>query len=152
MKISLPWIKAKLPWMLLILSITLNMFFLGGFLYSRNRHLSFSMSKGSMRWMHRLDRPHRKDLRQRHRMMRDQFHNLHRAHLRSILSHREELVRDTPDEERLELLIEQLDQNQRRFHRDTLESALGFLRTLPPEQRRAIFQGLAQFGSQMERD
>ena len=135
--------RARLPWVLLVLSVVLNLAFLGGFAWTRAHHARFASGAGSG-YQQRLERAVEglkldagqqqawndfvQNVRQRGRGMRE-------ANAQLLDSAWSELAKTNPDGAAVERAFEQAGENRRQFQRDTMQSMTRFLATLGPEQR-----------------
>jgi len=139
--------RGRLMAVLLTLSLTLNVFFIGGLVWTRH-HMPPPMMNPVERFQSVGDgdasgrRPARwppaihRRLREHNRAMREQ----NRPLIEAMWS---ELAKAEPDQAKIEELIDQANANRRAAQKETEKSLTAFLATLPPEQR-AQFADLAQ--------
>jgi len=139
--------RGRLMAVLLTLSLTLNVFFIGGLVWTRH-HMPPPMMNPVARFqsigaeMHLIGDQRVAllqfidALREHNRAMREQ----NRPLIEAVWG---ELAKAEPDQGKIEELIDQANANRRAAQKETEKSLTAFLATLPPEQR-AQFADLAQ--------
>ncbi len=131
-----------LPWFLLALSLTLNVFFVGGHVYTRALldRVSEAKSERARFAAERLgldpaQQQEFKALRRKIRARRRDYRVRNREHLRVLWS---EIAKPTPDETAVDARLRALADNRYAFHKDTAAFARDFLANLGPDQKKAF--------------
>ncbi|MGE0657979.1 MAG: Spy/CpxP family protein refolding chaperone [Reyranellaceae bacterium] len=139
--------RAKLPWILLALSLVLNVFAIGGFIYGK-RLAEHRMGSRSpiVAALHELDldgpqkgalEKLREELRADSNDIRDEMRPLRRELLA-------EMTKATPDFAAADAKIDTLGDIQSKKYKAMLRSVNEFYQTLTPEQRQALQAGIAE--------
>jgi Spy/CpxP family protein refolding chaperone len=133
---------SRLPWVLLALSVALNLAFFAGFAWSRAHHARFAGGPGG--GMQRLERA-AKELKldpgqdaawtEFIQATRQRGRGLGDANGPLIDSAWNELAKPNPDASAVEQAFQQASENRREFQRDTMSAMIRFLATLGPDQR-----------------
>lgn len=132
--------KARLPWILLALSLALNIFFIGGAFWVRNtfpgpgiagreqRIEAIAHEAGLQPAQKEALEAFVKSVRQRGRQLREANQPLIDAAWR-------EMAKPEPDAAAIDAAFERTSANRRAFQRESLQALRSFLVTLTPEQR-----------------
>jgi uncharacterized membrane protein len=138
--------RARLPWILLALSVALNVFFVGGAIWMKSR-----VGRGWMRPAERIEAA-AKDLnldgRQRDALqdflatLRTRSHQLREKNRPLIDTAWTELAKAEPDEAVLDRAFDEGTANRRAFQLDTSRALHQFLRTLSDEQRAKVLENM----------
>lgn len=139
--------RGRLVWLALILSLTLNVFFIGGVVWSRVEAGRFAATPEER--FHELGQ--QLDLNDTQRLAFESFLRTVREDVRVVREKNEPLLRQvwqeeakaTADQALIGQLSEQVHQNRIIFRKGAAEALAGFLAALTPEQR-AKFATLAQ--------
>ncbi|HZL58365.1 MAG TPA: periplasmic heavy metal sensor [Stellaceae bacterium] len=139
--------RGRLMAVLLTLSLTLNVFFIGGLVWTRH-HMPPPMMNPVERFQSVGDEMHlagdqRAGLRQFIDALREHNRAMREQNRPLIEAMWSELAKAEPDQAKIEELIDQANANRRAAQKETEKSLTAFLATLPPEQR-AQFADLAQ--------
>ena len=135
----LPSLRASLPWILFALSLTLNVFFLGGYYYKRtlDQRLSGNEQERSRYVVERLN--FTADQRQRFQEFRQRARERQRETQRSnrpvIDNLWREIEKPEPDLAQLDGYIEHLTTNRLAFQREQMTDMLRFAKSLEGSQR-----------------
>ena len=135
----LPSLRASLPWVLFALSLTLNVFFLGGYYYKRTvdaRLLANEQARINF-VMEKLQFD--PEQRQRFQDLRQHTHEHQRALFRAnrpvIDNLWREVEKPQPDTAQLDTYIDALTANRLTFQRQQMHDLVGFAQTLETQQR-----------------
>jgi Spy/CpxP family protein refolding chaperone len=136
----LPSLRASLPWILVALSLTLNLFFLGGYYYKRTvEHRLFG---GTAQERSRYVAEHLNfdpDQRQRFQEFRQATRERQRAMFRAnrvvIDNLWREIEKPEPDVKQIDGYINALTGNRQNFQREQMHELVRFARTLDGDQR-----------------
>ena len=134
--------RGRLVWLALALSLTLNVFFVGGLFWVK----TFMHPPPPMERMRALGES--LNLTPEQQQAFDQFVRSIRQHAREVREQTRplvtqiwtELAKPTPDEAQVAKLGEQVNANRVAFQRELSVSMLGFIKTLTPEQRTRLAQ------------
>jgi Spy/CpxP family protein refolding chaperone len=135
----LPSPRASLPWILFALSLTLNVFFLGGYYYKRelDQRLAGNEQERSRYVAEELH--FTQEQRQRFLDMRQSAHERARELFRTnrpvIDSLWREIEKPAPDTAQLDGAIDRLTTNRSAFQREQMHDLLSFAKTLDESQR-----------------
>src|SRR5690242_1815237 len=138
--------KARLPWILLALSVALNVFFVGGAIWMKTR-----AGRGWMRPAERveaavkdlhLDGRQREALQDFLATLRVRAHQLREKNRPLIDTAWSELVKAEPDEGALGRAFDEGTANRRAFQLDTSRALHEFLRTLTDDQRAKVLEDM----------
>ncbi len=139
--------RAKLPWILLALSLVLNVFAIGGFIYGK-RLAEHRMGGRSpiVAALHKLDLngPQKAALEKLRQELRDDSNDIRdemRPLRRELLT---EMTKATPDFAAADAKIDTLGDIQSKKYKAMLRSVNEFYQTLTPEQRQALQAGIAE--------
>jgi Spy/CpxP family protein refolding chaperone len=138
--------RSRLLWVALILSLTLNIFFLGGLLWSRlaAEHVSTPAERFAQLANSLSLSPDQHDAFQQFATdARERGRHLQEANGPLIQQVWAELAKPQPDQALIANLVDQATENRRSYQRDMTATLSRFLATLTPEQR-AKFIELAQ--------
>jgi Spy/CpxP family protein refolding chaperone len=135
----LPSLRASLPWVLFALSLTLNVFFLGGYYYSK-RVWDHRVAGGEEQGRYVAEKlSFTDDQRQRFQDMRQRARERQRETARAnrpvIDSLWREIEKSEPNATQLDAYIERLTTNRQGFQREQMRDLLAFARTLDEKQR-----------------
>jgi Spy/CpxP family protein refolding chaperone len=135
----LPSLRASLPWILFALSLTLNVFFLGGYYYKRVLDQRLAGNEQE-RGRYIVEQLHfTPEQRKNFQAMRQTSREHARATFRSNRPIIDELWREIekpqPDPAALDGFIEHLTANRTTFQREQMRDLLGFAKTLDESQR-----------------
>jgi Spy/CpxP family protein refolding chaperone len=131
-------VRRRLPWILLALSLALNLFFIGGALWIR---MHLPPPGGIEARFHRMPAELGLDPQQKTafegyaRQVRNRIGELHGATNPVMTRIWAEMARPDADEGKLTKLFDQVGADRHAFQRDLMRSTLAFLATLSPEQR-----------------
>src|SRR5271154_74906 len=135
----LPSPRASLPWILFALSLTLNVFFLGGYYYKRvlDQRLAGNEQERSRYIAEELhftpeQREHFQEMRQE---SRERAREMFRANRPLIDSLWREIEKPAPDPAQLDGYVDRLTTNRAAFQREQMHDLLGFAKTLDESQR-----------------
>src|SRR5579862_3868554 len=130
----LPSLRASLPWILFALSLTLNVFFLGGYYYKRvlDQHLAGNDQERSRYIAEHLNftpeqRKHFQEMRQ---SARERGRELFRSNRPEIDSLWHEIEKPQPDTAALDGYIDHLTTSRAAFQREQMHDLLNFAKTL----------------------
>jgi Spy/CpxP family protein refolding chaperone len=136
--------RTRLPWLLLALSVALNVFFVGGAIWMKTR-----AGHGWMRPAERIEAAVKElhlDARQREALqdflatMRVRAHQLREQNRPLIDAAWMELAKAAPDEAALGRAFDEGTANRRAFQLDTSRALHQFLRSLTDEQRAQVLE------------
>jgi hypothetical protein len=135
----LPSLRASLPWILFALSLTLNVFFLGGYYYKRvlDQRLTGNEQERTRYVVERLNfnpeqRQRFQEFRQR---ARERQRETFRANRPVIDNLWREIEKTEPDAAQLEGFIERLTTNRLAFQREQMTDLMRFAKSLDETQR-----------------
>jgi len=136
----LPSLRASLPWILLALSVTLNVFFVGGYYYKRalDQRLFGGSEDERSRYVAeqlRFDPDQRqrfKEFRQRAQERRRETIRANRAALEGLWR---EIEKPEPDTKQIDAYIDTLTANRLVFQREQMHELVRFARSLEGQQR-----------------
>jgi Spy/CpxP family protein refolding chaperone len=135
----LPSLRASLPWILFALSLTLNVFFLGGYYYKRvlDQRLAGNEQERSRYIADQLNftqdqRQHFQALRQ---SARERGRETFRTNRPVIDRLWREIEKPTPDATQLDGYIDRLTTNRAAFQREQMHDLLSFAQSLDENQR-----------------
>jgi hypothetical protein len=135
----LPSLRAALPWILFALSLTLNVFFLGGYYYKRNldQRLFSSDQERSRYIVERLhfDDDQRKRFQALHQRTRERLRATFRTNRPVIDNLWREIEKPQPDPAQLDGYIDTLTSNRLAFQREQMHDLMRFAQTLDGPQR-----------------
>ena len=130
-------------WIALILSLLLNVFFVGGLVYSRfaaepppSPQQRFLMMAGELN----LSADQRKDLRDVARVIRQKSQDLRQTNQPLIKEILEELEKPQPDRDKLSALFAKVSDNRQKFQADIGAVMLAYLETLTQDQRKEFVE------------
>ena len=137
-------VRRRLPWILLALSLALNLCFVGGVMWFQLHRPNWRMTAAErverMSAEMHLDAMHREAFRRyfqtvfaRLQLMRTQVQPL-------VTDAWTEIAKPNPDEAGIGRLFDQAAETRRKFQRELTSETLAFLATLTPEQRRTFVQ------------
>jgi len=135
----LPSLRASLPWILFALSVTLNVFFLGGYYYKRTFDQRL-LANEQARVRYVMDQLHfDPEQRDRFKAFRDHTHEhahaMFRANRPIIDNLWREIEKPQPDTAQLDDYINTLTANRLAFQRGQMHDLVAFAQTLEPKQR-----------------
>lgn len=140
----LPSLRAALPWVLFALSLTLNVFFLGGYYSKRlwdTRIAGGEQEQGryiAERLSFTTDQRQRfQDMRQRARERQREATRANRPIIESLWR---EIEQPEPNPAQLDGYIERLTANRQGFHREQMRDLLAFAKTLEDRQRHEFLE------------
>lgn len=131
--------RHRLPWILLTLSLVLNLCFLGGFVWTHTRPSPWRMSPEERierisEALH-LDPEHRQIFERYFRTVGARM-QLMRTEVGPLIGDAwAEIAKPQPDEDRVSKLFDQAAETRRRYQRELTDETLRFLATLTPAQR-----------------
>ena len=135
----LPSLRASLPWVLFALSLTLNVFFLGGYYYKRalDQRLTGNEQERGRYVVEQLrfdpdQRQRFQEMRQRARERQRETQRANRAVIDSLWR---EIEKAEPDAKQLDGYIERLTSNRLASQREQMNEVLRFAKTLEGRQR-----------------
>jgi hypothetical protein len=136
----LPSLRASLPWILLALSLTLNVFFLGGYYYKRtlDQRLFGGTEQERGRYVAeqlRLDGDQHQRFQEFRQRARERQRETFRANRAVIDSLWREIEKPEPDVKQLDGYIDTLTANRLAFQREQMHELVRFARTLEGKQR-----------------
>jgi uncharacterized membrane protein len=132
-------VRVRLPWILLALSLALNIFFIGGAVWIKVTHHPPGMTLPQR--VERISRElslepaQRTALEQFLRTVRQRGTRLRDANLPLIEEAWREMANPNPDTAVVDKAFAEVAENRRSFQQASLEALRGFLATLTPEQR-----------------
>lgn len=135
----LPSVRVSLPWILFALSLTLNVFFLGGYYYKRALDTRLAGNEQE-RGRYIIEQLHfTPDQRQRFLELRKLGHEHAREMVqanRPIVDNLwREIEKRTPDQAQIDSLIERLTANRQKFQREQMRDLVTFANGLDESQR-----------------
>ena len=137
----------RLPWMLLTLSVVLNLCFLAGVVWTHTRTSPWRMSPAErverMSAALQFDPEHKQAFERYFQTVRMRLQAMHKDVDPLIGEAWAEIAAPQPDETKVSTLFDQAAEMRRRYQRELTGETLGFLATLTPEQR-AKFVELAR--------
>src|SRR5258707_13254561 len=135
----LPLLRASLPWILCALSLTLNVFFLGGYYYKRalDQRLSGSEQERGRYVVEQLrfDSDQRQRFQEFRQRARERQRETSRANRPVIESLWREIEKPEPDPKQLDGYIERLTTNRLTSQREQMNDLMRFAKTLDEKQR-----------------
>ncbi len=136
--------KRRALWVLLALSLTLNLFFVAGAAWIEiHRPVRFANPVARMRYMAaelHLDAPHQKAFARYLRMLRGRL-ELMRAEVRPLINDAwAELAKPEANEAQVMRLFDKAEKKHRQFQQELTRSTLAFLATLTPKQRETFVE------------
>jgi Spy/CpxP family protein refolding chaperone len=136
--------KTKLPWILLAVSLSLNVFFVAGYLYSSKlvQRMATSDTDRTRLVAQRLqlDTHQREEFRRLRALARDRATQLRQTNTEVVEALWDEIVKAQPDGQRIKELLEHLSDNRRAFNLAVMDLVGEFLKILRPEQRETFLQ------------
>jgi Spy/CpxP family protein refolding chaperone len=138
--------RGRLIWVALVLSLTLNVFFMAGLLWSKmaaEQHGNPAQRFQELGRQLDLSPAERAAFEQFGRTVGEQVQALRHANEPLLDRVWTELAKPEPDQALIARLVEQAGENRRAFQKATAEALTGFMASLSPEQR-AQFAELAR--------
>jgi len=130
--------RGRLVWVALVLSLTLNVFFIGGLVWSKVARERFETPAERFQQLGRelnLSSAQRADLRQFVGTIRARAHLLQESNGPLLERVWQEVAKPQPDQAEIARLTDQAAQNREAFQKDMAAALATFMATLTPEQR-----------------
>jgi Spy/CpxP family protein refolding chaperone len=136
--------RRRLPWVLLALSLALNLCFVGGALWFHLRKPPWRMTPAErierMQSELQLDAAHEQLFRRYYRTLFARL-QLMRAEVQPLVADAwAEIAKPQPDEAKIAKLFDQAAETRRKYQRQLTSETLAFLATLTPQQRATFVQ------------
>ncbi len=135
----LPNLRASIPWVLFALSLTLNVFFLGGYYYKRTleqRLMGNEQERGRyVVEQLRFDPEQRQRFQEFRQRARERQRETTRANRSAIEGLWHEIEKPDPDSKQIDSYIDTLTSNRLAFQREQMLDLIRFAKTLEGHQR-----------------